>query len=85
MRDRLPRDRVIAVLKHHGVDISEKTENGRTSHTCSKGDVVEVHFLPDDVPRHLLGRFAVKFGFAMGEFWDDDLLTSLDQPQPRVQ
>jgi len=85
MRERVLREHAICVLKHNGVDVSEMIEKGRVKHIMSKGEVAEAHFLPDYVPRHLLGRFAVKFGFSMGDFWEDDLIAQMQAPQPRVQ
>jgi hypothetical protein len=84
MRERVARETVIKVLQHEGVEVTETTENGRVKHILSKGDIVEAHFLPEVVPRHLLGRFAVKFGFSMGAFWQPDLLDEIAGSQNSV-
>jgi hypothetical protein len=82
MRERVLRETVIAVLRHNHVDVAESGDKERPRHILSKGTVVEAQFLPEYVPRHLLGRFAVKFGFSMGDFWEDDLLAILEQSPP---
>ena len=72
-RSHVPIDAVIGVLRLNSVDVSQRVDNkGRAVHVLVKGQVVETHYLPDDVPRHLLGRFAIKFDFGMGDFWNQD-------------
>ena len=61
----VPRDHVLGVLRLHGVDI---TVDG-SIYILVYGDMVEAQALPEQVTRHLLGRFASKFGFSMADFF----------------
>ena len=61
----VPRDQVLRVLRLHGVDVTCRG----SMYTLAKGDVVDAQALPEQVTRHLLGRFASKFDFSMGDFF----------------
>ena len=61
----VPRDQVVRVLRLHGVDVTCRD----SMYTLAKGDVVDAQALPQQVTRHLLGRFASKFDFSMGDFF----------------
>lgn len=61
----VPRDQVLRVLRLHGGDVTCRD----SMYTLAKGDVVDAQALPEQVTRHLLGRFASKFDFSMGDFF----------------
>ena len=61
----VPRDQVLRVLRVHDVDVTCRD----SMYTLAKGDVVDAQALPEQVTRHLLGRFASKFDFSMGDFF----------------
>ena len=59
------RDHVLRVLRLHDVTVSCDD----SIYILSKGDIIDAQALPERVSRHLLGRFAGKFGFSMGAFF----------------
>jgi hypothetical protein len=82
-RKGVSRERVVGILELNGVDVSETLEaDGRIRYTLAKDDIVEAQYLPGMVPRHMLGRFAHKFGFNMGDFWEPDLISKIDEASP---
>lgn len=68
------RDTVVAVLKAQGVDVSEKQHSEETATTLIKGDILEVQFFPERVPRRLVMRLAHKFEIPPHYFWHPEMM-----------
>ena len=63
------RENVLNLLRLHDVSVDGPLlECGL--YDLRKDEIVESHALPEQVPRHLIGRFAAKFGIPMGRFFD---------------
>jgi hypothetical protein len=62
------RDHVLSVLRLHDVEVIVNADD-TSVYVLVKGDVADAQALPEQVTRHLLGRFANKFGFSMGDFF----------------
>ena len=62
------RDDVLCVLRLHDVEVAVDA-NDASVYILVKGEVADAQALPEQVTRHLLGRFASKFGFSMGDFF----------------
>ena len=62
------RDHVLSVLRLHDVEVVVGIDDASV-YTFVKGEVADAQALPEQVTRHLLGRFASKFGFSMGDFF----------------
>lgn len=71
MGEFVTRETLLLVLQAYGVTVTPGTD-GR--HTLRKGSVLEVHFLPDTVSRHLVGRFARKFDVPVTHIWNPTLI-----------
>jgi len=67
MSDFVSRDTLIHVLQANGAKVGAG-DDGR--HTVTKGGVLEVHYLPSTISRHLIGRFARKFNITVTAFWN---------------
>jgi len=77
----VPKETVVLVLKSCGVSVSERLEGEKSRTTLIRGEVVEVQYFPDLVPRRLVLRLAHKFQIPRHLFWHPEMMAP-DQRLP---
>jgi hypothetical protein len=68
----IPRPTVIDVLIKNDVSVAVKGSD----FVLSKGDILEVHKLPDPLHRRMIGRLANRFGIPVHKFYHPDTVGS---------
>lgn len=74
------REVAIAALRAADVGVSEKKDDDGIRFTLVKGDVVEVQYFPEVIPRALIGRLSGKFGVPPEYFWHPEMIPAERRP-----